>query len=759
MARISTYALDTVVSGSDILFGSDAQNSNETRNYTISAIASFIDQQAGGLTDTNFYLDGVTTNPSTGVVTFSVNGANNPTLTLGTAAFSATGDFAAASHVHPLDSIVADNALNEDKLLNLGTGSNGQILISDGQGGFAWSAAVADTNNYLSGITRSGNTLTFAVSGTVADQTFEFGDAAFQSSATLTSAIQENLQLTINDISNLGAVSSADTVTSSLIDNEAVTAEKIATEAVTEEKLNISNTQVSGYVLTSDGNGGFTWALNSSSNYYVNTITKTNNTITLNLAGGFSGTAPSYTFGGGAFADLASSATDRTTGKIALAEHTHLVSHITDAGVLAGKNTVDTAQIDNGAIEAAKLSPTVGADGQVLSLLNGALVWTAAGAGASNFTTLNDTPANYTSSGGKILKVNSGATGIEFVALQVNYNDINATNGASGKVLGVNTNGNLEWVNPSNTTTLSFGTGITGKPTTISGYGITDAYTKTEVNNRFSGGTPATGYNKTNWDTAFGWGNHASAGYLTSFTETNNLSTAVTWANVPDANITQSSVTQHQAALSITESQISNLGSYLTSVQFSNIAPAAVQLSSESFVDSDTVLMTAAAVDDLILSKNYTTSSSTYSNSDVDSHINVSGAQNNYVLSWNGTDYVWRAESTDVAFTNLTNEFKTVASSVTLSSGTATTALNFSNNAVFPVVLPSDATNTSITISSDTIGMTKVIKITGSGGSGTLTLPGTKLSGTLDQTNNTINYVQVSVIGSSEYIYTISQAG
>ena len=51
--------------------------------------------------------------------------------------------------------------------------------------------------------------------------------------------------------------------------------------------------------------------------------------------------------------------------------------------------------------------------------------------------------------------------------------------------------------------------------------------------------------------------------YLTA--ETNDLSAAVTWANVPDANITQSSVTQHQAALSITESQISDFGSYQTS--------------------------------------------------------------------------------------------------------------------------------------------------------------------------------------------------
>jgi len=52
--------------------------------------------------------------------------------------------------------------------------------------------------------------------------------------------------------------------------------------------------------------------------------------------------------------------------------------------------------------------------------------------------------------------------------------------------------------------------------------------------------------------------------YLT--TEVNDLTAAVTWANVPDAYITQSSVTQHQAALSITESQISDLGNYLLNI-------------------------------------------------------------------------------------------------------------------------------------------------------------------------------------------------
>jgi hypothetical protein len=53
---------------------------------------------------------------------------------------------------------------------------------------------------------------------------------------------------------------------------------------------------------------------------------------------------------------------------------------------------------------------------------------------------------------------------------------------------------------------------------------------------------------------------HTHSQYLT--TEVNDLTSAVTWANVPDANITQSSVTQHESALSIDKSQITNFGVY-----------------------------------------------------------------------------------------------------------------------------------------------------------------------------------------------------
>ena len=113
----------------------------------------------------------------------------------------------------------------------------------------------------------------------------------------------------------------------------------------------------------------------------------------------------------------------------------------------------------------------------------------------------------------------------------------------------------------------------------------------------FSGAVTGSNLNIANWDTAFGWGNHASAGYLTSvgfsdinasaittssetfvdsdtqiptnaavidyvaatiplISEINDLTASVTWADVPDANITQSSVTQHQAALSIAATQL-----------------------------------------------------------------------------------------------------------------------------------------------------------------------------------------------------------
>ena len=106
-------------------------------------------------------------------------------------------------------------------------------------------------------------------------------------------------------------------------------------------------------------------------------------------------------------------------------------------------------------------------------------------------------------------------------------------------------------------------------------------------------GNGAISYNNATGEFKFTPPTAAGIGALTSFTETNDLSAAVVWANVPDANITESSITQHQAALSITESQISDLGTYLTGIG---------SLSIDALSDVDTT--TATPTDDQVLAWN-----------------------------------------------------------------------------------------------------------------------------------------------------------
>jgi hypothetical protein len=75
--------------------------------------------------------------------------------------------------------------------------------------------------------------------------------------------------------------------------------------------------------------------------------------------------------------------------------------------------------------------------------------------------------------------------------------------------------------------------------------------------------------------------------------EINDLSSAVTWANVPDANITESSVVQHSGALSLTESQIVDLGDYIASGEnVSKLSNDAGYIISDNSVASGSDLVT-----------------------------------------------------------------------------------------------------------------------------------------------------------------------
>ena len=409
---------------------------------------------------------------------------------------------------------------------------------------------------------------------------------------------------------------------------------------------------------------------------------------------------------------------------------------------------------------------------------------------------------------------NSGGSGIALTDLSVGAEGSASGDGA---IAYNNTSGVFTYTPPDLSSYLtsvpaqSFAS-LTGKPTTIAGYGITDAfdgdydnltnkptipaaYTNSDVDAHLNQSNPDSGYvlswngsdyawvvNGTGtglgdvvddttpqlggtldangndidmgtntitdtkvgqWDTAYGWGDHSTQGYLTSFTETNDLTAAVTWDNVPDTNITESSVTQHQAALSITESQISDLGTYLTaetshadvvvdgdfasqglmkrgatagsysivtdnsanwntaygwgdhgtegyltsySVTESDVTAHQAALSiTESQISDLGTYLTSVAFDDLTSTPTTLSGygiTDGYANSDVDAHLNQSNPTDGYVLSWTSGDYAWVANGSGggIALTDL--------SVTTASAGTA--ALSYNNSSGVFTYTPPD---------------------------------------------------------------------
>lgn len=642
MARISSYPSDGTLTADDKLVGIDSGTGNSA-TYTLGALSEFFNIDGGS--NTNYYLDGIT--QSGNVLTFSVNGATNQTFTFGSAAFAATTDFAASNHTHVLGDVVGTNSITASQLNVDGNGDPGQYLISDGDGSFSWSTVTnpADTNYYLDGITKAGNILTFSVNG-AANQSYTFGEAAFLSVAALTDQIKTAID--VSDLVNLGTLAELNSVGGANINNNAISTTKIVDGAITEPKINATNSPVSGYVLTSDGSDGFTWAFNSASNYYVNAITKSTNTLTFEIAGGLASSSwPTYTFGDAAFKSVGTS-----SGDVAAGDHNHDMSSITNAGNLATLNTVNTSEITNGAVTIDKLSPSAGSNGQFLTITGGNLAWATIATTATDFLTLPSTPSSFTGAAGQYLKINAGETAVEFAALAVGKTDITTTNsGSAGRILGIDSNGDLEW-----TTKSSAGAGSV-QPTNLSGL----------ANNGTSGQLI-----QTDGDGTFSYVNaNTFDGAFSSLTGT---PTTIAGYGITDA----------------------------FDGAFSSLTGTPTTLSGYGITDG----------------------------------------------------------LTSVSYADLGNEFKTIASTVTLSSSSTTATCDFSASAVFPIILPSDATNTTITYSNSSIGQTKILKVTGSGGTGTVTISGVKVSGTLDQTNSTVNYIQISAIGPfiSEYIYTISQA-
>ena len=210
MARISTYDKDLVVSRDDVLIGSDAQDSSITKNYSVGSLIDFISLDSGGVVDTNYYLSAITADQDTGVVTFTVDGIDNQTLTLGTAAFHAHTDYAPSDISFNTAQVISQNDITQYYLNVADNGQYGQLLSSNGTGGFNWvsAASIVDTNNYVTNIEINGSQLVFRMQGDVSDPTITLGSAAFESVTTIVNQVSD--QITIDDIdtSTLGDLAS-----------------------------------------------------------------------------------------------------------------------------------------------------------------------------------------------------------------------------------------------------------------------------------------------------------------------------------------------------------------------------------------------------------------------------------------------------------------------------------------------------------------------------------------------------------------------
>jgi len=222
---------------------------------------------------------------------------------------------------------------------------------------------------------------------------------------------------------------------------------------------------------------------------------------------------------------------------------------------------------------------------------------------------------------------------LSVVNIDMGVNTFNDTNvGQWNTAYGWGDHGVEGYITASSTDTLTNKSGNISQWTNDSGYltAETDPVFSAHTTSNIVNGT---GFLKNNGSGTWSYDNNT---YLTA--ETNDLTSAVTWANVPDVNITQSSVTQHQAALSITESQITDLAHYADS-------------------DVDAHLNQSNPTAGFVLSWSGTdyawVSNAGYTDSDVDAHLNQSNPTSGYVLSWNGSDYAWVAQSGGVALTDL----------------------------------------------------------------------------------------------------------
>lgn len=736
MARIDSYTSISPTTDDYLLGTDDPSGGGVTRNFTVQSI---IDLTSESLGDTNDYLDDITVEAGyaadasdTATITFSVGSQTDVTLDLGGAAFKAANHYATSTaltnHIddttqpHSLDSIVGSGTITAAKLSgNPGNGTTGQVLLSDGSGGFSWGNDQDDNDNYyLTSVTRpdsSSNDVLFTITGGSNVTAEVFNEGAFLSKSEIRTDIKNNVNFVAADFSFLGSLATKDKVSAADINENAIINSKIKDNTIEESKLKITNNPVDGYVLTADGtDGNMEWVQNSSSNYYLDGITRggTNNrTLTFSVNGG---TDRTYTFGDGAFANYGTGAND-----VARGNHSHVITDISDRGALSELDTVGTSEIANDAVTAAKLQPTtVGTDGQVLSIDgSGDLQWI--NSSAQSIPTLRLLPTSI-GTASQVLRVNSGATAVEYVNLSVGKTEINASGAATaGKILAIDQNNDLVWADEGEVT-LSANSISTGM---IQDDAVTPAKISVFEDNITS----------------------TTAGHIL-------VSDGTVFDNVAmsgDAIITSAGEVKLV---------LDDLPAYTGHIESTSKIPIAIYDPNTVFTGDDAVRTKHVTLATLI---------NQLAGNGGDESITTETYQTNFGTV-NNTGF--KVKDNGIRYKHLGLEFTTRDSNVTLASGSASKDIDFDSKAVYEVTLPVGNVPVTLNFDGADIGMTKVvlIKTQSSAYTGTLTFSQTSGIGTFVRLSSddivkdasTTNYVQITCIDKSSndctYIYTVGTA-
>ena len=182
---------------------------------------------------------------------------------------------------------IVDEAIDEPKLNSTNTPTAGQVLSGNVDGTFTWvdQSGGGGTDNITAsnGLVRTGNDIAVVSTGLTSTQ---IADDAISTAKIVTGAVTSNeiANATIVD-GDIAATTitggklvnatitatqlASDSVTEVKIANNAVTNGKIINQAVNEDKLDVSNTGSTGQLLSSDGDGTFTWVTESGGTQYT----------------------------------------------------------------------------------------------------------------------------------------------------------------------------------------------------------------------------------------------------------------------------------------------------------------------------------------------------------------------------------------------------------------------------------------------------------------------------------------------------------